>query len=140
MLPAVAEIVFIADRDANREREIAQPNGAFVDDVLSVFRIGFAVAFAAQGEFMQVAILPFHHGLNNTVQLLEREAFGHLDTPPDARLDIFERHAKLQSIIEPFRWHTAAHTKLRRRQQFLARGIAHRARTEQAAFDCGGRE
>ena len=77
---------------------------------------------------MQMAILPSHHDLNNTVQLLERDAIGHLDTPPDAWLDIFERHAKLQSIIEPFRSHTAAHTKLRRRPQFLAQSIAHRAR------------
>jgi hypothetical protein len=48
--------------------------------------------------------------------------------------DFFERHAKLQSIIEPFQWHTAAHTKLRRRPQLLARGIAHRTRTEQASI------
>lgn len=69
--PIIAEIVIIADRDANREREISQPDRAFIDDGFFVFRIGFAIALTAQAEFMQVAILPFHHGLNHLVQLLE---------------------------------------------------------------------
>lgn len=37
---------------ANRERESAQPDGAFINDGLFVFRIRFAVAFTAENEFM----------------------------------------------------------------------------------------
>jgi hypothetical protein len=90
MLPVVAEVVHIADSIAIRKREIAQMQGALIDDVLFVFRIGLAVAIAAQAEFMKVAILPSHDELNDPVQLLESEAIRHLDAAPDARLEVSE--------------------------------------------------
>ena len=70
---------------AAHEAEITQINSPLVEHPVLLVHIRVTIEPSANGEFMQVTILPVHDGLNDPVKARQGVIGGHLDAAPDCR-------------------------------------------------------
>ena len=87
VMPVISEVIHIVEAARIHPKSFLQHDFALID-VLQFFveiRIGFAVADAADDEFMQVTVGPAKRSLKYKMQLRQLDGFGHDETAPNRR-------------------------------------------------------
>src|SRR5512145_2027814 len=102
VFPTITKIILIQKRVSFMGGDLAQRVATFVNDRQLIMNVGNAVAFAINGELMQVAVGPAHRSLNHLVQFIEIELAGYHYPPPNRRLAFTQRDFEL--IIGAARW------------------------------------
>ncbi len=96
--PLVAEIVRILNSMTGREIQVAQADAPVVNELMLSIRIGNTVHAARDLEVMQVIVLPAHDGLNDTMELRQREISGYEDPSPNGRFDAVKGKEELKDL------------------------------------------
>ena len=66
-------------------------------------RIGNAVHPTSDFEFMQVIVCPVHDGLDDAMELRQREINGYQDPPPNRRRGADKRKVELKHVSQSMR-------------------------------------
>ena len=96
--PLVAVIVGIVDLITDGDIQVAQANAPVVYKLMLSIGIGNAINAASEVEIVQVTVLPVHDGLNDPMELGQREVSGYEDPSPDRRFCASNSKVELKDL------------------------------------------
>src|SRR5688572_13004284 len=97
VLPAVAKVVLVFEFGLWRQAEIADSIAPLIQSALAKFdfRLRSGKTLLPESKFVQVTIVPSHGGLDQLVELVERNLVRYKDTTPDLGPNVLQRKLEL---------------------------------------------
>ena len=102
VMPIVTEVVGVVEHGA--VRKVAETNLSEIEDTRIILervlgqKVDVAVAQAADPKFVEVIVPPVESGLKGEMQVFEGPGRRQDEPPPDLRVDLVERNAKLHGV------------------------------------------
>jgi hypothetical protein len=95
VLPIVPEVVGVLKPAVLGEVELVEIERPRIGyGRVPIVGLRILVARAADFKLIEVVVLPGHHGLENTMKIMERDTAGNRDASPDRRLDLGQLHVQ----------------------------------------------